>query len=257
MPEETTQLPVSPQEIQIQAPSLKERISAQKKKIFIGLGAFLGVLILVGAVFGIYKYAQRQIPIEPAEGPTPTLEATPTPDETADWETYTNTKYGYSIRYPEDKYTISQDNELLYSEENKIEVKTSFEDYLGYPPPEFLFALRFVNKETKEDPIRIWIFNNEENKNIDDWYEKYWYYPFTWGKGVPAVVEENKPVKEIEIGRQTGRYVYSDEMGKVKYIYLSTKGWMFLFGAQVGFDEIKKEELPSEIGLILSTFRFD
>lgn len=100
MPEETPQLSVSPQETQIQTPSFWERIQAQKKKILIGLGSVLGILILAGAVFGVYKYTQRQIPIEPTEGPIPTLEATPTPDSTTDWETYTNEEYSYSIKYP-------------------------------------------------------------------------------------------------------------------------------------------------------------
>ena len=99
MPEEIPQLPVSPQETQIQAPSFLEKIQAQKKKILIGLGAFVGILILAGVAFGVYKYTQRQISIEPTEEPTPEV-ATPTPDPTADWQTYTNTKYGYSIKYP-------------------------------------------------------------------------------------------------------------------------------------------------------------
>jgi hypothetical protein len=104
-PEKTPQLPVSPQETQIQAPSFKERISAQKKKILIGLGSLLGVLILAGAVFGVYKYAQRQIPIEPAEEPTPTLIATPTPNPTTDWQTYTSEQMGFSIKYPSGWFT--------------------------------------------------------------------------------------------------------------------------------------------------------
>jgi len=77
---QSPQLPVSEQEVQIEAPSFIDKLKLQKKKILIGLGSFLGVLILAGAVFGVYKYAQRQIPLvhpeqgrgEPAEGPTPT-----------------------------------------------------------------------------------------------------------------------------------------------------------------------------------------
>lgn len=81
-------LPVSEQETQIQAPSLWEKIQVQKKKILIGLGVFVGILILAGAVFGVYKYAQNQISIarpepsrgEPTERPTPV--ATPTQEST-------------------------------------------------------------------------------------------------------------------------------------------------------------------------------
>lgn len=73
------------------------KVKTYKFKI---LGGVLGVLVFAGAVFGIYKYAQNQIPLEPVEGPTPSLEATPTPDPTANWETYTNTKLNFLIKYP-------------------------------------------------------------------------------------------------------------------------------------------------------------
>ena len=97
--EKPEQLPVSPQETQIQAPSFWEKIQAHKKKILIGLGLFLSVLILAGAAFGVYKYAQNQILPNPSGGPTPEV-ATPTPDPTTGWETYTNTECRYSIKYP-------------------------------------------------------------------------------------------------------------------------------------------------------------
>jgi len=106
MPEETPQLPISEQEIQIEAPSFLDKLKLQKKKILIGLGVFLGVLVLGGAVFGIYKYAQNQIsPGEPTPTPLPPEVSTEEGDPTADWETYTNAKYGYSIKYPKDWYT--------------------------------------------------------------------------------------------------------------------------------------------------------
>jgi len=101
MPEETPQLPVSEQEVQIEAPSLLDKFKAQKKKIFIGLGSFLGVLMLAGVVFGVYKLGQRQVSPPPAGGPTPTPEvATPTPDPTTNWQTYTDEEYKYSLKYP-------------------------------------------------------------------------------------------------------------------------------------------------------------
>jgi len=78
-------------------PSFREKLKANKFKI---LGGILGALVFAGAIFGAYKLGQKQV--QPAAQPTPTPEvvATPTPDPTADWETYTNTKYGYSIKYP-------------------------------------------------------------------------------------------------------------------------------------------------------------
>jgi len=118
MPEETPQLPVSEQEVQIEAPSLLDKIKAQKKKIFIGIGLFLGVLILAGAVFGVYKLGQRQVPSAPQPTPTPIIEPTPTIDPTVDWQTYTNTGYGYSIKYPSN-WTID-DTIFLDEDDQKI-----------------------------------------------------------------------------------------------------------------------------------------
>ncbi|HUS59959.1 MAG TPA: PsbP-related protein [Nevskiaceae bacterium] len=75
------------------------KLKIHKFKIF---GGILGVFIFAGAVFGAYKFGQKQIQPGPQPTPTPVVEATPTPDPTANWKTYTNTKYGYSIKYPED-----------------------------------------------------------------------------------------------------------------------------------------------------------
>jgi hypothetical protein len=91
------QLPVEPPEPELPAPSFWERAKINKSKIFVSV---LGIFVFAGAVFGAYKLGQRQV--QPPQ-PTPTPEvATPTPDPTADWKTYTNTEYGYSIKYPKD-----------------------------------------------------------------------------------------------------------------------------------------------------------
>jgi len=93
----------------------------------IGLISFLGVFLASGLVFAGYKLGQRRVaPIVTPPTPIPTIVtptsvfvlsptpipiativatptstmATPTPDPTADWKTYTNTKYGYEIKYP-------------------------------------------------------------------------------------------------------------------------------------------------------------
>lgn len=95
MVEETPELPVSPQEVQIQAPTLLDKIKIHKFKILAGI---LGALVFIGAVFGAYKFGQRQI--WPGPQPTPEAVATPTPDPTANWKTYTSQKGGFAIKYP-------------------------------------------------------------------------------------------------------------------------------------------------------------
>jgi len=118
MPEEKTpQLPVSPQvrqpADQIQALSLLDKLKLQKKKILIGI---LGVLVFAGAVFGAYQLGQRQLYPEPAEGPTPEVVATPTPDPTANWRTYKNNEL--SFQYPE--HWIIETDRIIGTDPNAV-----------------------------------------------------------------------------------------------------------------------------------------
>ena len=147
MPEETPQLPVSKQEVQIEAPlrsteggKLLDKLKIQKKKILIGLGVFFGVLAIAGVVFGAYLIGQRSIhPArpeqgrgEPTEGPTPTPEvATPTPDPTADWGIYTDSERNYSFKHPQ-TLTSSECKDGLHLFEVSSELKAS--EYCETPP---------------------------------------------------------------------------------------------------------------------------
>lgn len=122
MPEETE---TQPEEIIEEQPktSCLSKIKLHKFKI---LGGVLGIFVLAGAVFGAYKLGQRQIQPGPKPTPTPMVVATPTPDFTANWKTYTNTKYGYSIKYP-----------AIWSEQLKCEGGTITDDYICFLSPDF------------------------------------------------------------------------------------------------------------------------
>lgn len=78
----------------------------------------IGVLV-VTAIAGVYWFGtQKASVIQP---PTPsviqvTSQPSPTPDETANWKTYKNTKYRYSIKYPSDYGTSPEDqDEALFA----------------------------------------------------------------------------------------------------------------------------------------------
>ena len=130
MPEETLQLPVSEQEIQIEAPSFKDKLKLQKKKILIGLGVFFGILAIAGMAFGAYLISQRQIQPAPQPTPTPipisTVVPSPTPEvsprltptpspKPITWKTYTNDKHKYQFEYPED-WILAPEPKALDSE---------------------------------------------------------------------------------------------------------------------------------------------
>lgn len=64
------------------------------------------VLILLG-VIGYFIYQNTQLQKSNSNVTSPStvpnanlLQSSPTPDPTVNWKTYTNTKYGYSVKYP-------------------------------------------------------------------------------------------------------------------------------------------------------------
>lgn len=229
MLEETPQLPVSPQETQIQAPSLWEKIQAQKKKILIELGVFIVVLILAGAVFGVYKYSQRQIPIEPTEGPTPTLVATPTPDPTADWETYTNTKYGFSIRYPKN-YTS--------------------QEYGPSGPSSIQVQLK--STEAGIDINIFWLGESPAyNMSLTEWYNDLLTAEMPYTSYGAQSSPEYTERKEIEVGGVKGiQLKQMEEYGGLADILLPIPNAV----VEIAIDDVVIE--TPEIQLILSTFKF-
>lgn len=68
--------------------------------------AIIATVVAAVSVVATMKYYEAQNAVPPAATATPILTANttpePTPDETANWETYTNNKYGFEIKYPSD-----------------------------------------------------------------------------------------------------------------------------------------------------------
>lgn len=74
-------------------------------KAFRPVMAVAAVLLISGLSFGAYQFGKNQTPSSPIVEP-PTLSPTVSSpssnpaDPTANWKTYTNTKYGFSFKYP-------------------------------------------------------------------------------------------------------------------------------------------------------------
>lgn len=64
-----------------------------------GLAPILIVLILAVLIGGYLVYQNQP---KPTPSPQPTNQLSPASDETANWKTYTNSKYGFSFKYPSD-----------------------------------------------------------------------------------------------------------------------------------------------------------
>ncbi len=70
-----------------------------------GLASILIVLLIAAAVGGYLVYSGKISLPQKQVTQTSKSDASPAPtgvDETANWKTYTNTKYGYSVKYPPD-----------------------------------------------------------------------------------------------------------------------------------------------------------
>lgn len=78
----------------------------------------IGILLvsLIGAG-GYYFYQNKYFPKTSIPQPSPQ----PQKDETSDWKTYTNTKYGYSIKYPEEymPYGLDKESKQITSSDAK------------------------------------------------------------------------------------------------------------------------------------------
>lgn len=102
-------------------------------------GGVAGYIILSKPKFPIYA---SPLPVITSDQPSPEPQASSV-DETAAWKTYTNTKQGYSIKYPSDKFiNCSKDDFFLFKGgENDRECG------LGEENTEFYI----INKHTKND----------------------------------------------------------------------------------------------------------
>jgi hypothetical protein len=95
----TSSQPVK-EEPPIESVSLEPEIPERKGKflkILLYILSALFFLILGASGFWFY---QKKMVGELTPSPSPAPSPSPTLNETADWQTYTNTKYGYSIKHP-------------------------------------------------------------------------------------------------------------------------------------------------------------
>jgi hypothetical protein len=87
------------------------------KKILILI--IIGVLIVVG---GIYWW-QKSLTKQSAPTPAPPTTTTPTSDQTANWKTYQNNKYGFEVKYPGNmkiRYSYNEGVDIRSSDEHNI-----------------------------------------------------------------------------------------------------------------------------------------
>lgn len=84
-----------------------------KKKLLLPVVLLLALLLIIaGAVFAGIQIGKKQTPKTPSEilFNQPTIQATPTTDQTEGWRTYSNTTYGFEFKHPSN-YVISSESQ--------------------------------------------------------------------------------------------------------------------------------------------------
>lgn len=188
--------------------------------------------------------------------PTPTpLEFSEKPAETVDWETYTNEKFKFTLKYPKERYRIEEDNEEIYSQRYNAKLADEFIKLMGYLPPKEAGAIGVYQLEPKtfplsdQDHFSIWIFGNPEELTLNDWYEKYRFYPFRFGQMAPYLLEQERPKQSIIVSGIEGKTMTDSvpDVGERRYVYLAKNSYIFLIKIFLGKGEGER---------ILSTFKF-
>jgi hypothetical protein len=112
MPKTKSPPPTSSQ-VKSQEKPLIIKFKIDKSKTIIGTLTFL---LFTLSILGAYNFGrkQKQAPVKqtfpPTSTPTSFETLLPTTDETLNWKTFTNTNYGYTLKYPKNLRIIPRDN---------------------------------------------------------------------------------------------------------------------------------------------------
>jgi len=160
-------------------------------------------------------------------------------DQTAGWRTYTNTKYGYEIKYPKDWVSSISDTGILLVTPEHEEQNKNNQNIL---PPVFDFSAGHGSND--------WFLENakdltgKEFTNIKDFFKD------AYGN-VAEINIDGKNAYATVVSTSKNDYLVYIEMGENTYISLT----MPYIGPQPGLDP-KNPKITTEAKNIISTFKF-
>lgn len=201
------------------------------------------LLILIVVIGGIYFYQNTK-------GKTLPQNPIVTVPKKAEAQEYLNKDLGYTFKYS-DNLTVREDSEEEFNKRGNGDFRKNFKGYVGYEPGKVLGAVVLLDKSNAFDnsPFTVWVFNNDDNLLVEQWFQNYWYYPFLWGVFDYTSKAHIALDKEATISGQTAKYkVVSYQPGSPKFIYVSNDKKIYLFKIISGSDNIGDQ--------ILSTFKF-
>lgn len=156
-----------------------------------------------------------------------------------DYQEYSNSELGFGFKYSKE-LNLKLDSEEEFdqraagsaSKRGNGDFRKNFKDYVGYEPGKILGAAVVLDSSDSYDtnPFSIWVFNNENNLTIEQWFQNYWYYPYLWG--VFDYTSKSHVALDHEAtvsGKLAKTKIVSYQKGPPKYVYISNNGKIYLF----------------------------
>ncbi len=193
------------------------------------------LLVVFGGVY-FFSNSKSSIPIV-----SPKLEVSQSE------KTYINQNLRLDFKYAKD-LRVLEDSEEDFNLRGNGNFRKNFKGYVQYEPGKFVGGVVVLDSTDLYDtnPFTVWVFDNPENLNVDNWYKNYWYYPFVWGDFTQTGKVDLTPKNETTISSQVAKSGIVDyQPGKPKFVYVSKDSKMYLFRL-----------IGSEGDKILGTFKF-
>lgn len=143
---------------------------------------------------------------------------------------YSNQAGGFSLESISG-LSVKEESEGEYFKRIIQDMRKNFAGYVGYAPAPMITSVYFMDKADDYDssPLTVWVFNNPNNLTIEQFYNKYWYYPFVWGNFVSSEKNASAPTNpETVDGKTGGSTVIDYRPGKPKAIYVAHGDKMYL-----------------------------
>lgn len=208
----------------------------------------VGILVVLGIVVFVFFGPFSNIP-KPAGNFLPkTLQK---PLESSNL-TYTNLRLNFKFEYSKKDLIIKEDSEEEFNKRGNGNFRKNFTGYVGYEPGKFQGAVAVLEKEEDFENalLNIWIFENPDSLKPENWFDKYWYYPFVWGDFTYSGKQKTMPVNIATISGQLSKSNIVDyRKGKPEFLYIPYNGKMYL----ITFSTENKPEIVEEI---LESFKF-
>ena len=165
---------------------------------------------------------------------------------------YQNTNLGFEFNYP-GGLVAKEDSEEAFDKRGNGNYRKNFSGYVQYEPGKFLGAVSVLDSSNNFDnaPFTLWVFDNPDNLTIEQWYSKYWYYPFVWGDFSVDTKSKVAPKVESSISGQLAKSAtISYQPNKPKFVIVNNSGKMYLFRLFTDSSETASSDQ------ILASFKF-